>query len=717
MLHTQFPPYNLLLQRETNMTSKTLSLSIIATSAIFATSLYADDTTETEIDPIVVSADFRESKLSQTSNAVTVIGEEQLYDKSSESFENIIGQTPNVNFTSGASRAHYIQIRGIGERSQFKSPVNPSVGLMVDGIDMSQSALGVTMFDVQQIEVLKGPQGTTFGANGMAGVVNMKSNEPSEETQAHVEATVGNYNTKALGAALGGTLIDNTLQGRVSVYKNESDGFMKNSYLNRDDTQKIDELTAKAQLRWFATENQTIDLNLMHVDVNNGYDAFTFDNSRNSHADEPGKDTQKTDAISLKATSIISPEMHLESQISHSQSDLEYSYDEDWSYVGEFADDLYPYSSFDQYLRERTQTDMDVRLISDEAGKIFNNSTDWTVGMYMKEQNEDLVRNYTYLDAPFSSEYQTSTQAIYGQMDSALTDKFTLITGLRVEKWSAKYSDSDALNINTDETLAGGKVGVKYQQDDDTLFYTTLSKGYKPGGVNADNALSAEVRDYKTETLWNLDAGVNSSHFDSKVTSRLNFFYGERRDQQVKSSVVQIRDDGSTDYTDYLANAAKGSYYGVESELNYYPTDNLHLFSSIGLLQAKFDDYTDPNPSNVDVNGRAPAQSPKYQYNIGGDILINSALTLKANLEGRGSYYFSNRYDSKSSAYKLVNSSIEYNKNNWTTTLWGRNLTNADYQTRGFGDFGNNPSNGYATELYTQQGNPRTIGVTVGYDY
>lgn len=699
------------------MKSKTLTLSLIASIAILNTPAFADNESENALDPIVVNADFREKTLSQTSNAVTVIGEDKLYDKSSENFENIIGQTPNVNFTSGASRAHYIQIRGIGERSQFKSPVNPSVGLMVDGIDMSQSALGVTMFDTKQIEILKGPQGTTFGANGMAGVVNIESNEPTKETQAHIEATIGNYNTKAMGVAVGGTLIDDKLLGRISVYQNNSDGFTNNTHLNRKDTNNIDELSTKAQFRWLATDDHTIDLTLMHLDVDNGYDGFTFDNSRNSHADQPGTDSQKTDAFALKSTSQISPKMHLESKLSHSQSDLEYSYDEDWSYLGEFADDLYPYSSFDQYLRDRKQTDMDVRLISDAEGRIFNGSTDWTVGAYMKDQTEDLTRNYTYLDAPFTSNYQTSTQAIYGQLDSHLNDKLTLISGVRLEQWEAKYTDSDALKIDTDETLTGGKLGLNYQQTDDRLFYTTLSKGYKPGGVNADNTLSLATRDYKTETLWNLDTGVNSSHFDHQLTSRFNLFYGERKDQQVKSSVIQIRTDGSTDYTDYLANAAKGSYYGVESELNYYPTDTLHLFSNIGLLKAKFNEYTDPNPSNVDVNGRAPAQSPNYQYTIGGDYLIASAWTAKANLEGRGSYYFSNRHNAKSDAYKLINSSLEYTKDNWTATLWGRNLANADYQVRGFGDFGNNPANGYAVETYTQQGNPRTFGFTVGYDY
>ena len=697
------------------MKSTTLTVSIATACAILGTSAFAEETTT--LDPIVVSADFREKTLSQTTNSVTVIGEEKLYDKSSQAFEDVIGQVSNVNFTSGASRAHYVQIRGIGERSQFSTPVNPSVGINIDGIDFSQSALGVTMFDVEQIEVLKGPQGTTFGANGMAGVINIQSNEPAKETQGHLETTIGDYNTKAFGLAVGSTLIENTLLGRISVYKNSSDGTMENSFLNQKDTQNIDELTTKAQLRWFASDNHTIDLNFMHIDVDNGYDAFTFDNSRTSHADEPGRDTQKTNAFALKSTYQVNPKMHLVSKVSYSKSDLEYSYDEDWSHVGEFSEDLYPYSSFDQYLRDRKQTDVDVRLVSDVDGRIFNGSTDWTIGAYFKDYTEDLTRNYTYLDAPFTSNYKTQNKAIYGQLDTALNAKLTLVTGLRVEAWEAEYTDSDGILIDTDETLVGGKLGLNYQASDNRLYYATLSKGYKPGGVNANNSLSPEAKAYETETLWNLEAGLNSSHFDNALTSRLNLFYGKRKDQQVKSSVVHVREDESTQFIDYLANAAEGTYYGLESTLNYYPSESLHLYSSIGLLQAEFDDYVDPNPSALDMNGRAPAQSPEYQYNIGFDYNFAESWIFKANVEGKGSYYFSNRHNEESDSYTLVNSSLEYTNGDFAVSLWVRNIADTEYQVRGFGSFGNNPGNGYETELYTQQGAPRTAGITLSYDF
>ena len=696
------------------MTTKTFTLSLMTATALLSTTATAEEMT---LDAIVVNSDFREQNLSKVNQSVTVLTEDKIADKASSNIEDVLAQVPNVNFTSGASRAHYVQIRGIGERSQFKSPVNPSVGLMVDGIDVSDSALALTMFDVKQVEVFKGPQGTTFGANGMAGVVNLESNAPTKETQGHIEATVGNYNTQAYGAAVGGTLIEDKLLGRFSIYQNKSDGFIKNDYLNREDTQNIDELTAKAHLHLKASENHSIDMNLMHVDVDNGYDAFNFENTRTTHSDKPGRDAQKLDAVAIKSTYQIDEAKHLVTKASYSKSDAEYSYDEDWSYEGQFSDDLYPYSSFDQYNRDRKKLDFDIRMVSDEAGRIFNGSTDWTVGAYYKKQNEDLVRTYTYLDSPYTSSFDTKNSAIYGQVDAHIAEKMTLTAGLRVEKWQAEFSDNDGLNIDTDEILVGGKLGLSYAENIDTLNYITLSKGYKPGGVNADNSLALNARDFKTEHLWNIDLGRNASYFEGTLKTRLNLFYGLRRDQQVKSSVVTVREDGSTDFIDYLANAAQGHYYGLESQIDYRATDDFRVYGSLGLLKAEFDEYTDPNPSNVDVNGRAPAQSPEYQYSVGFDYMLTEALSLKAEVEGKDSYYFSNRHNEMSEAYALVNASLTYMAGDFTATLWGKNLTDENYQTRGFGSFGNNPGNGYETELYTQQGNPRTFGFTLGYDF
>lgn len=691
------------------MHTKLLPLSMIAAMAL--QSAYAEDTTE--LDPIVVSSDFREKKLSETSNAVTVIGEDEVYDKASQSFIETLATTPNVNFTTGASKAKFIQIRGIGERGQYQYPLNPSVGLMVDGVDFSYISLGASMFDVKQIEVLRGPQGTTFGANGLAGVVSVQSNAPARETEGHIKATVGNYNTKAYGAAVGGEISENLL-GRFSIYKNTSDSFMKNSTYNRDDTNNIDELIAKTQLRWFVSENHTIDVKYTHIDINNGYDAFTLDNSWVSKADEPGKDKQKTDALFIQSHYAFDT-MHWITKLEGSKSDILYKYDNDWSYVGAIEDGVEQYSGSDSYDREYKNWSIDTKLLSDDAHKIFGGTTDWTLGLYHKKQNQKLARLERYEEwyTPLNSTYDTKSTALYGQLNTQINSKLSLVTGLRVEQWEATYSDDNNDNLKYDETIAGGKIGLNYQINPNDLMYITLSRGYKPGGFNIENLLTdVDTTSYDTEYLWNLEAGYNSSHFEGKLLSRLNLFYSKRKDIQIGTD-IQIEDS----YETYISNASSGHSYGLESSLVFLATDNLQLYSNIGLLKTKFDEYNNQNEDAYDIEDRAFAQAPAYQYDIGLRYNLSENLFIKSNMTGRDNFYFSDGHGQKAEAYNLLNASIEYIRGNWSAILWGKNLTDKEYATRGF-YWANTPADDWGnTKLYTQKGVPRTFGLTVSYDF
>jgi hypothetical protein len=431
--------------------------------------------------------------------------------------------------------------------------------------------------------------------------------------------------------------------------------------------------------------------------------------------------------------------MHLITKVSRSVSDLNYSYDEDWSYDGQFGND--GYVGFDEYLRKRVQTDFDVRLISDEDGKIFNSTTAWTLGGYYRDQNEKLTRNYTSLYSVFKDTYNTDTKAIYGQLDTVLRDRLVLTTGLRIEKWKADYySDPytghddnwDPKSIpayynQTDDTLKGGKIGLTYTSEANDLYYINLTKGYKPGGFNTNTDLPAESRSYLTETLWNIDLGVNSSYLNDTLKHRFNIFYGQRRDMQVKD-YKQNFNVVPTEFNEFLSNAAKAHYYGLESMVDYFPTDTLHLFASIGLLKTAFDNHVIEKDLNgdgdtldageiVNMTGRETANAPFYQYNIGLAYDITSKWIFKANIEGKDDYYFSDSHNEKARSYNLINSSFEYLRDQMSVSLWARNITNKEYDARGFGTFGNNPENGWMVEDYRQLATPRTFGVTLSYDF
>ena len=689
------------------MKSQTFTLSMITAAVVCGSVLYAE---EVDLDPIVVGADFRSEKLSQTAASVTVIGEEELYDKVTEPFAEVVATAPNVNFSAGASRAKYIQIRGIGERGQFETPVNPSVGLIIDGIDFSNVPLSASLFDVKQIEVLRGPQGTTFGANALAGVINVETNEPTNEAAGHLEATIGNYNTRAFGVVLNTPIIENKLLSRFSIYSNKSDGYITNTYLNRDDTNNIDELTAKGKLKWIVSDNHTIDLTYMHINIDNGYDAFNRFNTRTTESDQPGKDTQYTDAIAVKSTYQFNRDYHMITSLSYNNSDLEYSYDEDWTDGWNYGG----WDSTDQYLRTKKQFDADLRLVSDEDGKLFNGTTAWTIGAYYRDYSSDLVRNYTWLNEPFKSSYDAESVAVYGQLDIEIATKWLLVTGLRLEQWKTDYSDSENVVFDDTENLVGGKIGLEYHASANDLYYLTFSRGYKPGGFNPVTDNSGLPKRYDTETLWNIDLGVNGTYMEGKLHNRLNFFYGRRNDQQVGTYYSYYNPvTGADRFSDYIFNAQKSTYYGLEESVDYMVNENLLLFASVGLLHAEFDDFYNPVDGTT-KDGRAPAQSPKYQYSVGLDYTFFENWRFKTSVDGRGSYYFSNGHDEKSDPYALWNASIEYMAGNWSALLWGRNLTDTDYQTRGY-YFDNGFGNG--AELYTQQGDPLTFGFTLSYDF
>ena len=158
-------------------------------SAVFSASTYADK----NIQEIIVTSDFREGLLKNIPTSISVIDAEVISQRNSNHLEQILALAPNVNFAAGASRGRYFQIRGIGERSQFVDPLNPSVGTYVDGIDFTGFGGAATLLDINQVEVLRGSQGTRFGANALAGVINLKTADPSAESQGYAKTSLTSY--------------------------------------------------------------------------------------------------------------------------------------------------------------------------------------------------------------------------------------------------------------------------------------------------------------------------------------------------------------------------------------------------------------------------------------------------------------------------------------------------------------------------------------------
>lgn len=671
----------------------------------------ADDS---NLERIVVTGDFQRESIQTLSASASLFSEEEINLRGASYLDEILGSTANVNFTSGASRGRYIQIRGVGLRSQFVDPINPSVGLVIDGINYSGLGGSSLLFDIDQVEIYRGPQGTRFGADGMAGMIQMGSAKATSDPSLKLQVGAGTYNTREAGIAASTGLTDDT-SARVSYFRRKSDGYVDNLYLN-DETQNQDEQVARFKLNSQLTKHLNTELNLHYIDINNGYDAFTLDNSRNSVADEPGQDNQQSYAIGVNNTYTGFDAFDVNLNLSAIDTELLYSFDEDWvcndtSEPQLCAAGLHPdgYSSTDLYSRDRDDQSVDLQ---------FNSKTgNWVAGIYYQNRDVDLERQYTWLASPFSSTYETSNVAVYGQVATPIGPKTTLITGLRVEQYQGDYTDSNGFIQDTDDVMVGGKIALEYQVIDRTMIYTSITRGYKVGGINSEALakakdeglnLSADFFQQHTsfdpEYLWSGEFGVKGSSLDDKFTLRLAAFYMHRDDIQLKAWQVE-----GQQFTGYVDNASSGSNYGLEVEGSYQLTDNLFLTGSAGYLNTEIDDFV--TQSGLNQDGREQAQSPKYQYAFTARYNFTNELYGMVGIEGKDDYYFSDSHNSQAPSSNLVNLSFGYEADMWAVRAWARNVFDETVPTRGF-EFGNDPQDGYATHTYTQLGEPRVAGVT-----
>ena len=706
----------MLSQRNLSINHQSYVLSTAKKLFISSLLLLSTNIAATElIEEVIVTSDFRDASLLDTAASVTIFDDLTIKNRQAKHLEQLLNLAPNVNFSSGASRGRFIQIRGIGERSQFIEPLNPSVGILVDGIDFTGIAGAATTMDIKQVEILRGPQGTLYGANALAGLINLTSNQPSEITQGSVSLGAGSHGTKSVSGALGGSL-NNAMNYRVAAQSHTSDGYITNDFLKRDDTDNIDELSLRAIIDWRASDDLSLKLTLFKVDADNGYDAFSLDNTRNTLSDKPGHDRQESTAFAVQSNWQANEQFDVVSLISFADSDLEYGYDEDWAFPAICAGqecDGWEYNSEDNYLRDRDNSTLDVKLVSKQSVNFLGKNAHWVLGVYAREQDEQLLRQYTYNAGDFSSSFDTENRAIYGQLDTDINSNVSLVTGLRLEGRKATYTDSDGVAHSVDENLWGGRIALQYKPNDSTMLYGLVSRGYKAGGVNSDPSLSAEDREFDTELMLNFETGVKGSWFEQRLQTRLSVFYQQRKDIQIKQSLVQSRDDSNaSDFTDYFGNSGKGRNYGMEAEVNWLATEALSIQGSLGLLETEYD-----TPLSTTLDSRDQAHAPRYQFALGSSLRISENLSWTADIEGKDKFYLSSSHNEQSESYWLLNTNLAYSADQWTLSVWGRNLTNEDVIVRGFGGFGNDPRKYYATEPYYQFGEPRVFGVSGQYNF
>ncbi|EGM76909.1 outer membrane receptor protein [Rheinheimera sp. A13L] len=691
----------------------------LAVMACLSAAVIAEENPQNEqaVERILVQGDFRQEQLQKLPGSILVLSQQDISRQNAQHLDDLLQQAANVNFSAGASRGRFLQIRGIGERSEFVDSINPSVGVLIDGIDYS--ALGVSsLADVQQVEIFRGPEATRFGANAMAGMLNLTSNAPSFNSEGQLSATLANYDSYQLAGAYS-TAINQQWAYRLAVDHQSSDGFIENIFLNRDDTNHIDETSARAALRYLATKDLTLDFIAHYRDIHNGYDAFSLDLNRTTLSDKPGQDLQQSRALAIKADYQGLSWANVYTQLSGLTADTDYGFDEDWSYEGIHPDG---YATEDRYLRERDQWSLEQRFLGKDQ-------RDWVLGWYASGQKTELERQFWNWDlwqaAQFFSDFERQNMAAFGQWSTDLGDGWSLTSGARAERYDDEYSDSNGITQQNDELMWGGKLSLSLALTDSTSLYLLGSRGYKAGGVNGEalgKALgsgSEEMSDYlnskanfSPETLWNAEFGVKGSSADQTIVSRVAVFAMWRDDMQVNSWVT--RDQS---FVGFIDNAASGRNHGLELESRVQLTESWTLFANAAWLESEIRGFI--TEEGVDKTGRDQAHAPNYQYSVNSEWLLTTDLSLNLGLQSKAAFYYSDSHDARSEQMHLVNLRLQYQWDQVQLAVWSRNALDEEYGVRGF-YFDNDPRDGWGNgteKVYEQLGEPRRIGVTASYQF
>lgn len=676
------------------------------------------------LEELVVYSTLDESSLSELAASISIWGQDEISNRNAQHLDQLALTVPNLNFSGGASRGRFAQIRGIGDIEQFVDPkAYPSVGLMLDGIEINGLFGAGLLFDAEQVEILRGPQGTRFGASALAGAINIVS-PSSEQEGGFVEAGIGKFDSRQFGAAYGGKLSDD-VSARVSVNQYRSDGYIENEFLNRDDTGGFDEFIARSKFDISISDDHSLDLVLLHIDNDNGYDAFSLDNTSNTTvSDQPGKDQQRVSAASIVNSMSLGKDFTLSAKLNALFANTKYSFDEDWinsDFCGADATCIAnAFSSFDQYKRDRDEYTLDLKISTSAI----------TAGLYAQKRDMALTRMYTFFVNDFKSDYEIERIAAYSQANIEINDGLSGSAGLRYEKFEDQYRDG-VQRTKSDDDLWSFEASITKDLRSGNSLYGLVSRGEKPGGVNTDATsnfsiatapaqaeLSNRLR-YKSESLTNLEVGLVSTYPEKNFSFRTTFFYNKRNNPQFETFLLDFPPPSGFLFIGYLNNANEAESHGVEWQGDWQPFEQLELQASVAYTDGKIRDLRVYNFDTFDyetIESKDQPRSASYQWYVSGNYRLSEALSLTLQYEGRDDFEYAYYFSARSENLNLLHANIDYKKGGYEISVWARNLLDEEYSVQGL-YFANDPRDAFANNnLYKQSGEPRNIGIKVRYN-
>ena len=688
----------MLLIRSTKNISIKFSLSFFL--IIFATNLSAEEDKKAKVlannkmETIIVTAQKRVENIQEVPISIASFSSESIERMALRQLNEISEFVPNVKMSQTNDFFSSIVIRGVGSPSR-NIGFDARVGLYLDGVYIGQSpAHNQDLLDLERIEILRGPQGTLFGKNNVAGSINLITKKPEDEFKGNLALSIGNYGLKQYTATLNTPLSDD-VAAKFSLNKYQRDGFIENiatgSWLNEQDSYSY-----RGQIN--ANLSDTVELNFTIDSLKS--DRLSFDGEpitntlgtlKNTEAPEKNKvsfdlDPHEEREISGESLTIdwtLSNDFTVKSITGHRDSTIQYKNDFDFS-----AQSV----AFLDYVDDYNQWSQEIQLISPES------KFQYVVGLYYFQQDANTTRLPTVGDETISLftgvprsvfEYgaslsdpasigalaafhpgvlstignvDTTSYSMFFNSNYQFNDDFTLDLGFRYSSeeksvnWTVssidpqtnipvipvfKLANGQVIDKRTDHDFSP-LVSLNYALNDDLNTYIKYSTGYKSGGYNVDfltqDQLDAGI-EFDKETVDSYEIGLKGDLFDHQLRFSSAVFYATYDDYQI-SQLINLA-AGTTALS--IRNAAKVESYGAELYITYQLTDDLLLNAAIGLLDAKFDKFPAGGSNGEDLSGtKLPGVSDfttnlslQYYYPV---PILNSELSLSLSYNYQDDY-------------------------------------------------------------------------------
>ena len=701
---------------------------------------YAQETDDTEKEIITlptqtVTAQKREEVLQKIPIAVTSIDSTKTEELQISNINEVGRISPNFkSYDDGGGLFPMIASRGL-----FTIDEVPVVGVYVDDVPLfNTSSLPALLTDIERIEVLRGPQGTLYGRNTLAGAINVITKHPTNQTKGFASFGYGNLNQIEVSAGVNTSLIEDKLFARISGGSTFRDGYIDNTFLNTDNLLGHEQYGGNLRLMYLPGSSLSLSLNtsLTQREV----DAYAFVGGFGA----TGKDINTLRSESPYQVAYNTQGVY---DTLASNNALNVSYETDHlsiksitslQYTGNTAnDDDFDFLPADintrtYYSRELTTLAEEIRVNSKGSRLrwlagifVYNLSTDyvhdWEAGKDNAafQQDPNAAAQYPYTTSDKTKQRYTGF-SVFGNADYPIIDRLRAITGIRFEiennhtdvnrsytkdgNTGYQYPNLGAIPAEFEQTATfnatSPKVGLSYEATDDMMFFSNVARGYRPGGINPFTT-DAEVAKFDPEFSWNYEAGVKSMFLQNRVRANLTGFYIDYRDQQLYT-VIDLET-----FNLGRANLGRSISYGTELETEWALIEGLIAIINVGYLETEITDYKTIGPGGeLDNAGNEQGYSPHFNGNFGisYEKSVSSLITLKAkaDYQYQTDMFFDAENTIEQEAYGLLNARFVVSTERIDLIFWGQNLTDEIYFSYGYGVGG--------AGVFANYGLPRTIG-------